>query len=170
MKMAGALALRGEEPVDGYCPIERSLRVVGTRSAILLLREAFYGARRFDEFVARSGLTDSTTSARLRELVDVGVLHTQPYKVAGQRRRDEYLLTDAGRELMPALFALFQWANRHDAPPYPPELTHDGCCAALVIEARCERGHHVTDDGQDLEDIQSWLLNSRSRQRSSGLR
>jgi hypothetical protein len=47
---------------------------------------------------------------------------------------------------MPALFALLQWANRHDPPPYPPGLTHDGCGSPVTIEARCEAGHTVTSD------------------------
>lgn len=146
MELRDALALRGEEPLDGYCPIERSLSVVGTRSAILVLREAFYGATRFDEFAARSGLTDSTTSTRLRELVGAGVLDTRAYQDTGHRRREEYVLTEAGRELMPALFALLQWANRHDPPPYPPQMSHAGCGARVSVEARCARGHVVTDD------------------------
>ena len=58
MKLEGALALRDNQPVGGYCPIERTMAVVSTRSAMLVLREAFYGASRFEEFAARADLTD----------------------------------------------------------------------------------------------------------------
>ena len=146
MKLRGALARRENRPVGGYCPIERTLEVLSTRSATLVLREAFYGATRFEEFAARADLTDATTSARLRELVHAGILDKQPYQTPGQRSRHEYVLTPAGQDLMPALFALFQWANRHDPPPYPPELHHDGCGEPVTIAARCAAGHAVDAD------------------------
>ncbi len=146
MKLLGALALRDNRPVGTYCPIERTLEVLSTRSAMLVLREAFYGASRFEEFASRADLTDATTSARLRDLVRAGILEKRPYREPGQRGRHEYVLTPAGEDLMPALFALLQWANRHDPPPYPPGLTHDGCGSPVTIEARCEAGHVVTSD------------------------
>lgn len=146
MRLAGALRRRVDEPLDGYCPIERALRVVGNRSAILIMREAFYGATRFDEFAARAALTDATTSSRLSALVRAGLLTKRPYRRPGERRRDEYVLTPAGAELMPALFALLQWANDHDPPPYPPALQHDGCGAPVTVVARCAAGHDVGVD------------------------
>lgn len=146
MKLVGALARRGSEPVGSYCPIERALRVLSTRSAFLVLREAFYGATRFEQFAARADLTDATTSARLRDLVEVGILDTRPYQNPGQRRRQEYVLTPMGADLMPALFALLQWANHYDPPPYPPELRHEGCGESVVVAARCEAGHLVEAD------------------------
>ena len=78
MKLEGALALRDNQPVGGYCPIERTMAVVSTRSAMLVLREAFYGASRFEEFAARADLTDGTTSARLRDLVEAGSSRSGP--------------------------------------------------------------------------------------------
>jgi DNA-binding HxlR family transcriptional regulator len=146
MKLDGALALRGNEPVGGYCPMERALRVIGTRSAVMLLREAFYGATRFDDFTARTGLTDRTTAARLRDFERVGILERRAYREPGQRQRHEYVLTDAGTGLMPAVFALLQWANEHDPPPYPPEVRHDGCGEHVRIVAECDAGHRVTAD------------------------
>lgn len=146
MKLEGALSRRDNRPVGTYCPIERALGVLSTRSAMLVLREAFYGAARFEEFAARADLTDATTSARLRDLVHAGILEKRPYQEPGQRARHEYVLTPAGEDLMPALFALLQWANRHDPPPYPPGMTHDGCGSPVRIEARCEAGHPVTSD------------------------
>lgn len=146
MNLAGALTHRGDQPVGEYCPIERVLRLLRTRSAILVLREAFYGATRFDEFTARSGLAAATTAARLGELVEVGVLERRAYQEPGQRRRHEYVLTDSGAELLPVVFALLQWGNRHAPPPYPPALSHEGCGEPVVIEARCAAGHVVRAD------------------------
>lgn len=146
MKLDGALALRGNEPVDGYCPMERALRVIGTRSAVMLLREAFYGATRFDDFTARTGLSDRAAAARLRELEHAGVLERRAYREPGQRERQEYVLTEAGTDLMPVVMGLLQWANRHDPPPYPPELRHDGCGEQVRIVAECDAGHPVAVD------------------------
>lgn len=146
MKLGGALAHRNNQPVGEYCPIERTLGLLQPQSTILVLREAFYGATRFDEFTARTALTDATTSARLRALVRAGILTTRPYQDPGQRRRDEYVLTPSGTALMPAVFALLQWGNEHAPPPYPPAMTHDGCDESVTITARCAAGHRVEAD------------------------
>ncbi|WP_127573566.1 winged helix-turn-helix transcriptional regulator [Georgenia faecalis] len=146
MQLEGALALRGDQPVGRYCPIERVLGLISTRSSILLLREAFYGATRFETFAARTGLTEATTAKKLRDFVDAGVLETQPYQRPGERRRAEYVLTESGRDLLPAVFALLQWGNAHDPPPYPPSLHHQGCGEPVEIVARCSAGHEVGGD------------------------
>jgi len=146
MTMAGALSERGEQPVGLYCPIERALAVVSTRSAMLLLREALYGATRFDEFVSRTGLTEATTARHLGLLAGAGLFVREPYQVPGHRSRERYVLTDAGSDLMPALFALFQWANQHDAPPYPPVMHHIDCGGEVSIVAECEHRHRVGVD------------------------
>lgn len=146
MKLAGALTRRDSQPVGRYCSIERALDVLKARSAVLLLREAFYGATRFEEFTARAGLSEATAAGRLRELVRAGLLDKRPYQAPGQRRRDEYVLTPAGADLMPAIFALLQWGNRHAPPPYPPVLHHDGCGEPVTIAARCAAGHTVDAD------------------------
>lgn len=91
-------------------------------------------------------LTDTTTSARLRDLTEAGILAKQPYQDPGRRRRSAYVLTEAGEDLMPAVFALLQWGNRHDPPPYPPELSDDGCGEPVRIVARCAAGHVVDAD------------------------
>lgn len=144
--MAGALSKRGDYPVGMYCPIERALAVVSTRSAMLLLREAFYGATRFDEFVSRTGLTEATAAHQLKRLQGAGLFARQLYQETGHRSREAYVLTDSGNDLMPALFALFQWANQHNAPPYPPAMHHIDCGGEVSIVAECEHRHRVAVD------------------------
>jgi len=146
MKLGGALAARENQPLGRYCPMERTLGVVNTRSAILVLREAFYGATRFEQFTARAGLTDATTATKLRDMVEAGVLEKRPYQEPGRRRRHEYVLTAAGTDLMPVVFALLQWGNQHDPPPYPPVLTHNGCGEKVAVLTRCAAGHDVGPD------------------------
>ena len=93
----GRLADPDRSAAGEACPIERTMSVVGTRSAMVLLREAAYGTTRFDDFVRRSGLTEAVVAGRLRELVSEGLLVREPYREPGQRARQAYVLTDAGR-------------------------------------------------------------------------
>jgi DNA-binding HxlR family transcriptional regulator len=146
--MASESLLRPVEDRDAWtadhCSIDGALHVVGRRATMLLLREAFYGAHRFDEFVRRAGFTEAVTAQRLRELVEHGLLERRPYRDSGQRRREEYYLTDMGRDLFPALLALMQWGDRWTQPDGGPiELTHAGCGAAIEAEVRCAEGHRV---------------------------
>jgi DNA-binding HxlR family transcriptional regulator len=131
------------------CPIVKSLEVVGTRSAFVLLREAFYGTTRFDDFAERARLSEAVTAARLRELADAGLLDRRPYQESGQRTRYEYQLTEMGAELFPALAALFQWGDRWLAPA-GVEFRHHDCGGAVHAELHCAAGHPVAVADVDL--------------------
>src|SRR5260370_36751311 len=100
--------------------------VVATRSAFLLLREAFYGTTRFDDFAERVGISQPVAAARLRELVRDGLLEREPYQEPGRRTRMQYRLTGKGAELFPALVALMQGGGRWPGPAgvglRPPHL------------------------------------------------
>jgi DNA-binding HxlR family transcriptional regulator len=130
------------------CTLGRAMEVVGTRSALLLMREAYYGTSRFDDFARRVGITPAVAATRLRELVTAGLLARRPYREPGQRTRDEYVLTEMGRDLLPAALALMQWGDRYlsgaDGPPLA--LRHDGCGSPVRVEARCAEGHQVPLD------------------------
>jgi DNA-binding HxlR family transcriptional regulator len=95
------------------CSLDLALTVVGMRSAMLLLREAFYGTTRFHDFASRVGITEAVAASRLKELVEIGVFEKRPYREEGQRTRHEYLLTDMGRALLPAILALMQWGDAY---------------------------------------------------------
>jgi DNA-binding HxlR family transcriptional regulator len=142
--LQGRLADRGAWQAT-RCSIDKALGVVGTRSALLLMREAYYGTRRFDDFAERVGITEAVASARLRELVAAGLLERRPYREPGQRTRHEYVLTAMGRDLAPAALALMQWGDKYLAGESGPplELTHDGCGAGVHVEVRCDGGHQV---------------------------
>ncbi len=128
------------------CSIGKALDVVGTRSAMLIMREAYYGARRFEEFTRRVQITEAVAATRLRELTDAGLLQRIPYRDPGQRTRQEYQLTEMGTELLPALLALMQWGDRYLAQPTggPMTLTHLDCGEPVHAEIRCAAGHPVT--------------------------
>ena len=128
------------------------MEVVGTRSAMLLMREAFYGTRRFDDFASRVGITEAVAAKRLRELVDAGLLERTPYQEPGQRTRHEYRLTEMGRDLAPAALALMQWGDRYLADEGAPlRLRHADCGAAVEVQVRCTEGHDVSLDQTRVE-------------------
>ncbi len=111
------------------------------------MREAFYGTTRFDDFAERVGISEPVAAARLRELVDDGLLAREPYRIAGQRTRLAYRLTDKGAELLPVLVALMQWGDRWLQPDGAPvELRHTGCDEVVHAELRCAAGHPAPAD------------------------
>jgi DNA-binding HxlR family transcriptional regulator len=124
MHLKGPLAERDSWEASG-CSIAKAIDQVGTRSAIHILREAFYGATRFDQFSRRVGITDAVASSRLRELTEAGIFTKVPYREAGQRERFEYQLTDKGRDLFPVVMSLMQWGNDHLQPGGAPLTVTD---------------------------------------------
>ncbi|MFI1467073.1 winged helix-turn-helix transcriptional regulator [Streptomyces wuyuanensis] len=102
------------------CSIERSLQILGERWSLLVLREVFAGKHRFAEIQSSLGIASNLLSARLKLLVESGVLSTQTYREPGSRPRQSYHLTQAGRELRVVLAALQQWGDRHHPRPSGP--------------------------------------------------
>src|SRR5215472_15136388 len=96
------------------CPIARSLERVGEWWSILILRDAFHGLKRFDEFQESLGIAPNMLARRLKALVEAGLLDRRRYNE--RPPRDEYVLTEAGREFRPVLWALVAWGNKHFAP------------------------------------------------------
>src|SRR5258707_12696624 len=145
--MTTTLRMTGElEPRDGWtagasCTIAKSVELLSTRSAFLLMREAFYGATVFEEFVRRAELSEPAASARLRELVEHGLLELEPYQEPGQRTRHRYRLTEKGADLFPVIVSLMQWGNRWLSDTGgPAELLHRGRGAPGGTQLRCEHG------------------------------
>jgi DNA-binding HxlR family transcriptional regulator len=138
-----AVPVNESAPVNEHCPIAWAMNLVGSRSAMLLMREAFYGTTRFDDFVRRVEVAPATASAHLRALTDGGLLRRQPYREPGGRSRDEYALTPAGADLMPVIFGLFEWGRRHTGARPMIEFAHAGCGQPIEVSVRCTAGHEV---------------------------
>jgi DNA-binding HxlR family transcriptional regulator len=96
------------------CPIARSLERVGEWWGILILRDAFHGLTRFDEFQKSLGIAPNMLTRRLNALVEAGLLQRRRY--SERPPRDEYVLTERGRDFRPVLVSLLAWGNRHFAP------------------------------------------------------
>jgi DNA-binding HxlR family transcriptional regulator len=144
MTLSGRLADGDRKGYSDVCPMERTLKAIGTRSALVILREAFWGARRFEDFAQRAGITEQIASVRLKQLVEAGILAKQPYKTPGQRVRYEYVLTGRGRQLFPVLVSLIEFGQQLQGDAQRLDLVHGGGCGApLTTHVQCTEGHTV---------------------------
>lgn len=112
------------------CSVGRALDVVGEKWSLLIVRDAFNGVRRYEEFRRHIGLSEAVLADRLRKLTAAGILRAEPYREPGTRTRSEYRLTPKGRDLWPVLLALKQWGDAHAADPEGPSSTSGTPAAA----------------------------------------
>jgi DNA-binding HxlR family transcriptional regulator len=118
------------------CSVAQCLEVVGEWWSLLILRDAFLGVRRFDEFQRGLGISRNVLGQRLDRLVDAGVLERVPY--SEHPPRSEYRITEKGRDLWPVLMAMRQWGDRYAAPNGPPmELVHKACGHTTHVAYSC---------------------------------
>ncbi len=109
------------------CSVARTLEVVGEWWTMLVVREAFSGVRRFDDFQARLGIARNVLATRLQSLIDHGILERRLYQERPERF--EYRLTEKGFDLYPVLISLMQWGDKWEVGPEGPPvlLTHEKC-------------------------------------------
>jgi DNA-binding HxlR family transcriptional regulator len=137
---------------EQVCSIARSLEIVGERWTLLILRDARFGLRRFDEFQASLGIATNVLASRLKLLCDEGVLErrSDPERPG----RPQYVLTEKGRALAPALITLMKWGDEYyPTAAGPPRLTlHSACGGRVDASQHCDRCHEYVDFG-DLEVV-----------------
>ena len=135
---------------DGQnCSIARALEVVGERWTLLIVRDAFLGRRRFDEFQESLGIARNVLADRLGRLVDEGVLERVRY--SDRPERYEYRLTRKGRDLQVALAGLRQWGDKY-LSERPPTLLRRKSDGAPVVAALVPKGADVVRSG-DVEVV-----------------
>jgi DNA-binding HxlR family transcriptional regulator len=129
------------------CTVGRTMAILGERWTFVVIREVFNGVRRFDDMRRRTAIPRQVLTNRLGVLVDHGLLRKEPYQLPGERARHEYLLTEKGLDLYPALVAIAQWGDRYLADPEGPpvEFAHRGCGATMTVVPVCTEGHQVDD-------------------------
>ena len=132
------------------CPVARSMAVLGERWAMLVLREAFYGTTRFDEFERHLGIAPNILTDRLRRLEGSGVIASVPYSALPVRV--EYRLTEDGQELGSVLRMLAGWGGSTSAAEGP---RHAACGTALEARWFCPTCARVVEavDGSDLTHL-----------------
>jgi DNA-binding HxlR family transcriptional regulator len=123
------------------CSVAQTLEVVGDWWALLIVRDVFFGVRRFDDIQRRLGIARNTLTDRLDWLCAHGVLARLPYGDSGGRY--EYRLTEKGRDLQPVLMAMMDWGNKWGAtaenPPLVPTDPHGDPVELRMVNARTGR-------------------------------
>lgn len=129
---------------DMNCAVAQCLEVVGEWWSLLIVRDAFLGVTRFDDFQARLGISRNVLQRRLERLVDEGIFERVEY----QRKppRFDYRLTSKGRDLWLVLTAMREWGDRWAMPNGPSvELEHRACGHRMLVAPTCsECGEEVT--------------------------
>ncbi|MFI1915638.1 winged helix-turn-helix transcriptional regulator [Nocardia sp. NPDC020380] len=139
------------------CSVAKALDIVGTRSAILILREAYYGVTRFDGFATRVGITDAAASSALKKLTEAGVLEKRPYQEEGKRTRSEYILTPMGLDLLPVVMSLWQWGDKYLQNGTPPmDRLEDATGEPIRVEVLGAAGNELTVDELRVRLNKNW--------------
>lgn len=138
------------------CPITRSLEIIGGRWTLLIVRDAFYGVRRFSDFRAHLGIPKAVLTDRLALLVTEGVMA----KVPCDAGRKEYVLTDMGLGLWPTIWLLTTWGNDHYLrEPTRRTYCHADCNGTIRPDRVCIRCGQTPD-------VENLVLLPPRRQRS----
>jgi DNA-binding HxlR family transcriptional regulator len=121
--------MRHDQLAEQNCAIARSTAVVGERWVWVVMREAFMGTRRFEDFQRSLGLARNVLTDKLNALVENGIMQREPYAEHPTRTLYSYRLTDKGKALYPVYLALMVWGNEWtDLPAGSPiQIVHDSC-------------------------------------------
>ena len=129
------------------CSIGRAMEVLGERWTFMILRECFYGVRRFSDMQRNLGIARNILSARLQALVRHGILERRRYQ--DEPARYEYRLTAVGRDLYPAVVSIMRWGDRHLAGPAgPPVVLRHKCgheADPVLVCSHCREELHPHD-------------------------
>jgi DNA-binding HxlR family transcriptional regulator len=129
--------MRHDQLADYPCSIIRPLSALGDRWTFMVVKQAFAGTRRFEEFLTALGISRGRLADRLQRLVEHGILERVPY--GSGRVRLEYRLTEKGHGLYPVLLALRDWGDRYMAPGGAPVLyRHRDCGGEAHAHISCD--------------------------------
>ncbi|MEU1197290.1 helix-turn-helix domain-containing protein [Streptomyces sp. NPDC005813] len=125
----------GKDYATQECSIARALEVVGERWTLLVIRDALYGVRRYNDFLVHLGVPRAVLAARLQTLTTEGILEKRRYQQSPPR--DEYVLTDRGIALWPTLRALGLWGRDHFTETQLRTFRHADCGTELGLCGEC---------------------------------
>lgn len=134
----------------GPCPVARALLRVGDAWSMMILRDAGYGATRFDQFRTSLGIAPNILTRRLAALTEHGLLEKRRY--SERPPRDEYVLTEKGRDFLPILAAIGAWGARHHGEGGTSQLA-DAATGAMIDAVVVDRA-----SGRPLRDIRTRLV------------
>lgn len=121
------------------CSVARTLELIGDRWTLLVVRDAFLGVKRFDDFQAHLGVSRNVLADRLGRLLDDGILERHRYQERPERF--EYRLGEKGLDLWPTVISLLKWGDKHLAGEHgPPRLVvHRDCGGEVTERLDCDR-------------------------------
>jgi DNA-binding HxlR family transcriptional regulator len=133
---------------DMHCAVAQSLEIIGEWWTLLILRDAFFGITRFEEWHERLGIARNILTARLDTLVDHSIMERQPYDEA--RGRFDYVLTEKGRALWPVMVTLRQWGDEWllGRGNEPISLVHQSCGEVSHAELVCDQCGELLESDQ----------------------
>jgi len=131
--------MRRTSLADFHCSVARTADLIGEWWTPLIIRDAFYGRTKFEDFQRSLGLARNVLAARLERLVETGIMERRRYEE--HPPRDEYVLTAMGRDLFPVIAAMVAWGDRWTAGEAGPPLLfiHHACGKAAAITGTCDQ-------------------------------
>jgi DNA-binding HxlR family transcriptional regulator len=131
--------MRRTSLADFHCSVARTADVIAEWWTPLIVRDAFYGRTRFEEFQQSLGLARNVLAARLGRLVEAGIMERRPYQEHPPRH--EYVLTEKGRDLFPIIAAMLAWGDKWTAGEAGPPLllVHEPCGQAGALRPTCSQ-------------------------------
>ena len=161
------MALRSDWSED-FCPVRRSLDVLGDPWLLLIVRDVLHGSGRFEQLRDNLGISEAVLSRRLRTMRASGLLTTVDYERGG-RTRQRYVATEAAADLLPLLQHLAIWGERHTAEPAGGAhmtLRHETCGQETTRAETCSACGEVLQP-EDMTWVKPWL-DSEHRLRAAG--
>ncbi|MEU8625915.1 helix-turn-helix domain-containing protein [Streptomyces sp. NPDC048669] len=126
----------GKDYSNQQCSIARALEVIGERWTLLVVRDAFYGVRRYNDFLVHLSVPRAVLATRLQSLIEAGVLEKRRYQESPPR--EEYVLTDSGKALWPVVRSLGAWGRDHIPGTLPMRVfVHAACGTELGAYGEC---------------------------------
>lgn len=113
MEFEEKLRDRQQWTIGDACSVAKLLDLLSTKTVFLAVRESLFGTTRFEDFIERIGTSAPAVSRALKQLEAAQIMVRVPYREPGKRARDEYHLTDAGKDLLPVYLAMSQWGDKH---------------------------------------------------------
>ncbi|WP_405662817.1 helix-turn-helix transcriptional regulator [Streptomyces sp. NBC_01166] len=140
----------GKDYAAQQCSIARALEVIGERWTLLVVRDALYGVRRYNDFLTHLGIPRAVLASRLQALTEAGVLARRRYQESPPR--DEYVLTDRGEALWPTVRSLGLWGREHIEGSKPLRLFfHATCGSELGAYGQCAACGNIPVPLEDVE-------------------
>jgi DNA-binding HxlR family transcriptional regulator len=139
------------------CSVARTLKIMGDRWSFLVIREAFFGVRRYDDFCRNLRISTNILAERLQWMVAEGIFFRSPYK--SHREQLEYRFTEKGKQLYASMIAMMRWGDRWLSSAGPPLLLHHNSCGhdfhAIVMCDHCGKELSATQMAYQSRDVRS---------------